>query len=181
MGAISTRASLRHGQAEAGEAEQAFKELSAWMISKQAGSMALHEVEGIEEEQIREVARLLLQEHINTRGHGAVGHAVRRADGKMLTEHRVRQRGYVSIFGKVKIERVAYGAQGVRSIMPVDEQMNLPQRSYSYELKNRVTRQGALGAFETARGTIGEFTGVDIPKRMVEALAIDAAQDVEPF
>ncbi len=181
MGAISTRASFRQGQAEAGEAEQAFEELSAWMVSKQAGSMALHEVEGIEEERIREVARLLLQEHINTRGHGAVGHGVRRADGKMLTEHRVRQRGYVSIFGKVKIERVAYGAQGAHSIMPLDEQMNLPQRSYSYELQKRVTRQGALGPFETARGPIGEFTGVDIPKRMVEALAIDAAQEVEPF
>jgi hypothetical protein len=151
------------------------------MASKPARSLPLHEVERIEEEQIREVARLLLQEHINARGHGGVGHSVKRAEGQMLTEHRLRERSYVSIFGKVKIQRLAYGAQGACSIIPLDEQMNLPERSYSYEVQKRVTRQGALGPFEAARETIEELTGVGISKRMVEALEIDVAQDVEPF
>jgi hypothetical protein len=181
MGAISTRAISTHVGREAGEAEQAFEELVSWMTSKQARSMPLHEVERIEEEQIREVARLLLQEHINARGHGGVGHGVKRADGNILTEHRLRERDYVSIFGKVKIERLAYGAAGARSILPLDEQMNLPQRSYSYELQKRVTRQGALGPFEVARETVEEWSGMGVPKRMVEALVIDGAQDVEPF
>lgn len=181
MGAITTRAISTHVRREAGEAEQAFEELVSWMTSKQARLLPLHEVERIEEEQIREVARLLLQEHLNARGHGGVGHGVKRADGNILTEHRLRERDYVSIFGKVKIERLAYGAAGARSILPLDEQMNLPQRSYSYELQKRVTRQGALGPFEAARETIEEWSGVGVPKRMVEALALDAAQDVEPF
>src|SRR5262249_26337818 len=181
MGASSTRAISPHVQEEAGEAEQAFEELVSWMRGKQARSLPLHEVEWNEEEQIREVARRLLQEHINARGHGAVGHAVKREDGQRLTEHRLRERRYVSIFGTVKIHRLAYGAAGLHSIMPLDEQMNLPQRSYSYELQKRVTRQGALGPFAAARETVAEWSGVGVPKRMVEALAIEAAQDVEAF
>jgi hypothetical protein len=181
MGASSTRAIAPHGREQVGAAEQAFEELVAWMRSKPARTLPLHEVEQREEEQIREVARLLLQEHINARGQGAVGHAVKRADGQRLTEHRLRERGYVSIFGKVKIRRLAYGASGARSLMPLDEQLNLPERSYSYELQKRVTRQAALGPFAAARETVKEWSGVGVPKRMVEALAIDAAQDVEHF
>ena len=131
MGASSTRAIARHVGEEAGEAEQAFAELVSWMRSKQTRALPLHEVERSEEEQIREVARLLLQEHINARGHGAVGHAVKQAEGQRLAEHRLRERGYVSIFGKVQIHRLAYGAAGTRSIVPLDKQLNLPQRSYT--------------------------------------------------
>jgi hypothetical protein len=87
----------------------------------------------------------------------------------------------VSIFGKVQIHRLAYGAAGTRSIVPLDEQLNLPQRSYSYELQKRVRRQGALGPFAAARQTVAEGSGVAVPKRMVEALAMDAAQDVAAF
>jgi hypothetical protein len=98
-----------------------------------------------------------------------------------LTEPRLRERRYVSIFGQVQIHRLAYGAAGTRALMPLDEQLNLPQRSYSYELQKRITRQGALGPFAAARETVVEWSGVDVPKRMVETLAVDAVQDVEAF
>ena len=181
MEAISIRAMVPQGGKDPAEAERAFERLVGWMASRQARALPLHEVERREEAQIREVARLLLQEHLNARGQGAVGHGVKRATGELLTEHRVRERGYVSIFGKVTIRRVAYGAEGGRSLMPLDEQLNLPQRSYSYELQKRVTRQAALGPFATARATLTEWSGVSLPKRMVETLAVEAAQDVAQF
>jgi hypothetical protein len=181
MEAISIRALAPQGGRETAEAERAFERLMGWMASKQACALPLHEVERREEEQIREVARLLLQEHINGRGQGVVGHGVKRVTGELLTEHRLRERGYVSIFGKVTIRRVAYGAEGVRSLMPLDEQLNLPQRSYSYELQKRVTRQAALGPFAAACATLTEWSGVSLPKRTVEALAVEAAQDVTQF
>ncbi len=129
MEAISIRAMAPQGGQDTAEAERAFERLVGWMVSKQARALPLHEIERREEEQIREVARLLLQEHINARGQGAVGHGVKRVTGELLTEHRLRERGYVSIFGKVTIRRVAYGAEGGRSLMPLDGQLNLPQRS----------------------------------------------------
>ena len=101
MGAISIRAIAPQGGKDTAEAERAFERLVGWMASKRARALPLHEVERREEEQIREVARLLLQEHIDARGQGAVGHGVKRATGELLTEHRLRERGYVSIFGKV--------------------------------------------------------------------------------
>jgi hypothetical protein len=87
----------------------------------------------------------------------------------------------VSIFSKVQSRRVAYGAEGGRSLVPLNEQLNLPQRSYSYELQKRVTRQAALGPFAAARATLAEWRGVSMPKRRVEALAVEAAQDVAQF
>jgi hypothetical protein len=181
MGAISTRAIARHMGKEATEAEQAFAGLMSWMTSPQACTLPLHEVERWEEEKIREGARLLLQEHIDARGPGAGGHGVKRAHGQLLTAHRLRERGYGSIFGTVKIRRVAYGAQGTESVMPLDEQLNLPQRSYSYEVQKRVTRQAVLGPFAAARDTLEELKGIGVPKRRVEAVAIETARDVAPF
>lgn len=181
MRASTTRAIAPHGREEAGEAEQTFAELVSWMRSKAARALPLHDLERLEEARIREVARQLLQEHIKARGQGAVGHALKRADGQRLTEHRLRKRRYVSIFGPVQIHRLAYGAEGTPAIVPLDTQLNLPQRSYSYELQKRVTRQGALGPFAAARETVAEWSGVEVPKRRVEVLAVDAAQDVEAF
>jgi hypothetical protein len=181
MRASTTRAIAPHVREEAGEAEQTFAELVSWMRSKPTRALPLHDVERLEEERIREVARQLLQEHINARGHGAVGHALKRADGQRLTAPRLRERRYVSIFGPVQIHRWAYGAAGTRAIAPLDKQMNLPQRSYSYELQKRVTRQGALGPFAAARETVAEWSGVEVPKRRVEALAVEAAQDGATF
>jgi hypothetical protein len=180
MEAISIRAIAPQGGKDTAEAERAFERLVGWRASKRARALALHEVERREEEQLREVARLL-QEHINARGQGAVGHGIKRVTGELLTEHRVQERGYVSIFGKVTIRRVAYGAEGGRSLMPLDEQLNLPQRSYSYELQKRVTRQVALGPVAAARETLTEWSGVSLPKRRVEARAVEAAQDGAQF
>ena len=159
MRASSTRAIAPHGREEAGEAEQTLAELVSWMRSKAARALPLHDVERLEEARIREVARQLLRDHIKARGQGAVGHALKRADGQRLTEHRLRERWYVSIFGQVQIHRLAYGAAGTPAIAPLDTQLNLPQRSYSYELQKRVTRQGALGPFAAARETVAEWSG----------------------
>ena len=90
---------------------------------------------------------------------------MKRADGQRLTEHRLRERSYVSIFGQVQIHRLAYGAAGTRATVPLDEQLNLPQRSYSYELQKRVTRQGALGPFAAAALTFRWLlSGSDAPE-----------------
>ena len=125
MGAISIRAIVPQGGRDTAEAERAFERLVGWMVSKQARALPLHEVERREEEQIREVARLLLQEHIIARGQGVVGYGIKWVTEELLTEHRLRERGYGSIFGKVTIRRVVYGAEGGRSLMPLDEQLNL--------------------------------------------------------
>ena len=110
-----------------------------------------------------------------------MGPALKRADGHRLTEPWLRERRYVAIFGQGQIHRLAYGAAGTRAIAPLDKQLNLPQRSYSYELQKRVTRQGAVGPFAAAREPVAAWSGVEVPKRRVEALAVEAAQDVATF
>jgi len=68
MRAITTTALSTHLGRETGEAKRAFEELVGWMASPQARWLPLPEAARIEEEQIGEVAQLLLQEPINARG-----------------------------------------------------------------------------------------------------------------
>jgi hypothetical protein len=74
------------------------------------------------------------------RGPGDVGPAVTRADGLLLPrEQKLRGRDYFSIFGKFKVARTCYRAPGEPGIFPLDAQVNLPERCYSYFLQEWIT------------------------------------------
>ena len=62
-----------HRIAEAPMAASAFWDLVTWILGCDAASRSLHGVETETSDRIREVARLLLQEHVESRGTGDVG------------------------------------------------------------------------------------------------------------
>ena len=67
------------------------------------------EVEAYLESDGRELLRLLLQEHLDSRGSGRVGETVCGADGIVRTHKRdYMPKGYQSVFGKVGVERTGY-------------------------------------------------------------------------
>jgi len=57
-----------HLVAEEPITSRAFSDLRTWILGGEAASSSLHEVETETNARIREVARLLLQEHIESRG-----------------------------------------------------------------------------------------------------------------
>jgi hypothetical protein len=140
------------------------------------------EVEAYLEEDGRELLRLLLQEHLASRGSGWVGEAVCGADGVVRPHKRDHlERGYQSVFGRVQVERTGYGQRGVASLFPLDAQLNLPAQSYSHRLQQRVARQAAKESFEEVVKDIEVETGVHLGKRQVEAIVSTAAPDFEAF
>ncbi len=140
-----------------------------------------------EETRGRELLRLLLQAHINDRGHGDVGPAVellQSEHGKRPLLHRqkgLRRRSILTIFGKVYVERVRYSCRRGRCIHPLDAKFQLPGRSYSYELQSRLVKRTVQGPFDEAVESIQELTEVRIPKRSAENLLLDACFDFESF
>jgi hypothetical protein len=98
-----------------------------------------------------------------------------------LTHKRAHTRVLVTIFGPVKLTRTAYSARGQHSIHPLDRELQLPARSYSYELSRRLCKGAVLGPFEEALAVIEELTGVKVPKRSAQQIVLESAVDFDAF
>ncbi len=90
-------------------ARRQFSALEAWLSSPQTGQLPLHAIECAQEPQGRELQRLLLEAHLQQRGNGDLGPALRlrQAAGEQLYTHRrIRERRLKTVFGPVRIARM---------------------------------------------------------------------------
>ena len=161
-----------------------FALLEAWLASTPALKLPLHQIESQQQTKGREVQRLLLQAHLQLRGDGDVGPALRlqQAAGEVLYTHRrLGARSLKTIFGPVEIVRMGYSRAGAPSIYPLDQTLALPARSFSYELQRRLVKAAVQSPFQESVAAIADLTGVSVPKRSLEEMLRDAAQDFDAF
>jgi hypothetical protein len=174
-------AALAHGPASGLEA---FWELERFLSDAAEAHLTLAELERGSERRGRALLALSLQAHLDGRGDGDVGEAllVDGPDGPIRLAHkRLHTRGLHTIFGEVHLTRVGYRARGRSSIHPLDQELGLPARSYSYELCRRLIKGAVLGPFEEALALICDLTGVQVPKRSAQQIVLEAAADFEDF
>ena len=161
-----------------------FALLEAWLASTPALKLPLHQIESQQQTKGREVQRLLLQAHLQLRGDGDVGPALRlqQAAGEVLYTHRrLSARSLKTIFGPVEIVRMGYSRAGAPSIYPLDQTLALPARSFSYELQRRLVKAAVQSPFQESVAAIADLTGVSVPKRSLEEMLREAAQDFDAF
>ena len=127
----------------------------------------------------------MLQAHMEVRGRGEKGPFIDVFNGEddpiVLSHRRVHDRRLVSLFGEVKVFRMGYGRKGEESIHPLDEELELPGRSFSYELTRRLVKKTVQGPFDEAIEGVKEITGVEVPKRSGEQILLDSAFDFDAF
>ena len=130
-----------------------------------------------------EVLRLLFQDHLDLRAdreerlEEVVG-----ADGITRTyAEEDHQRPLVTIFGEVRVARLAYRRKTAPNLHPADAGLNLPGEVYSHGLRQRAATEAARGSFDEAVAAINRTTAAKIPKRQVEALTQAAVVDFEAF
>jgi hypothetical protein len=166
-------------------ARQEFARLERWLFSAPALRLPLHHVEPQQEIKGRQVQRLLLQAHIQARGQGDVGRALLVREGNqpiLYTHRRIRPRLLKTIFGSITLTRMAYSRRGgPHSIYPLDEMLQLPSRSFSYELQKRAIKAAVQGPFQESLASIAQVTGLSIPKRSLAEILVEAAQDFDTF
>lgn len=165
-------------------ARQEFSSLEAWLSAPPTLQLPLHQIECQQEHKGRELQRLLLQTHIQQRGNGDVGPALRVNQGTgptVYSHHRLHSRRLKTIFGPVEITRLGYSRAGAVSIHPLDEALQLPARSFSYELQKRMVKAAVQGTFREARERIAEISGAPVPTRSIEEVIQDAAADFDAF
>ena len=164
---------------------EAFRDLERWLGSESSHCLGLLAVKRETEGRGQEVLRLLLQEHIDRRGAGDVGAALRVSapgGGPLLYTHRrLYTRRLITIFGEVSITRMGYGRRGQRWIHPLDAELQLPERVYSYEIQRRLVKAAVQGPFDEAIGLLADLNGIEVPKRSAEQIVLDASVDFEAF
>ena len=166
------------------QARQQFAHLEEWLSSPHTLQLPLHQIECQQEHQGRELQRLLLQSHIQQRGNGDVGAALRVIQGgepTLYSHRRLHTRWLKTIFGPVQITRMSYSREGAASIHPLDEALQLPARSFSYELQKRLVKAAVQGTFRETRERIAEITGAPVFPLSIEEVIPDAATDFDAF
>jgi hypothetical protein len=167
--------------ASTADADSAYSGLKGYLCAEEAAGMSHSDLEREIEAQVRELARRLLQEHLDGRGPGEAVAEVVGADGVERAGARLQRRELQTVFGTVVVERLGYGAAGVESLHPKDAALNLPEESYSLEVRRRVATEVARGSFDEAVDAVKRSTGAHVPKRQAEQLAARAAQDFDAF
>ncbi len=164
------------------QARQEFEHIVDYLDSRETSAMTHSELERALEKKGRELMRKLLQEHLDNRSPGQCDDPpVEGADGVVRSRVRLQERELETVFGTVLVERAGYGQQGVKSLHPLDAELNLPDERYSLEMRRRVAEEAAKSSFDETLESIGKNTGGHVPKRQIEELVKRAAVDFDAF
>ena len=91
------------------EARDLFSSLECWLCSAPALTLPLHLVEQQQQIKGRQVQRLLLQAHVQQRGIGDVGPALKvlqASSCSLFTHRRLQRRTLKTLFGPIHIDRI---------------------------------------------------------------------------
>jgi len=111
-------------------------------VTREALSLELHCVERELFRILLRLGRILLELFLRSVGTGHVGLTATMENGSVLRYRRGSPRKYLSIFGEVTIVRAYYLKDGAKGVFPLDAQLNLPKRKYSYLLQKWMTLWG---------------------------------------
>ena len=110
------------------------------------------------------------------------GPAVTRADGILLPrEPKLRGRDYCSLFGKFTVARTCYRTPGEPGIFPLDAQVNLPTRCYSYFLQEWMTVFAVEHPFKESASWFEQLFALEVAESAVMAVTKEAPEDYEAF
>ncbi len=161
--------------------DEKYSELTKSLLSKKIYSMRHSELEKFVSVEGRELMRRLFEEHLKTRGLGDVGKSIIGSDGVARNYRQISQRILITVFGKIKIERLGYSKPGKSSIFPLDSDLNLPADAYSHGIRRFIAYESSGSSFSEVVDSVARNTGITIHKRQVEGLSQKSAQDFDNY
>jgi hypothetical protein len=163
------------------EGEQALQALIMF-ARETAGKLEAHEAEKGIFKRLLPIVLAAMKLYFAQRGTGDVGPAVTRADGVLLPrEQKLRGRDYFSFFGKFTVPRTCYRTPAEPGIFPLDAQVNLPERCYSYFLQEWMTLFAVEHPFKESAGFFAQLFELEVAESVVMEVAKEAPQDYEDF
>mgnify|MGYP001829259790 FL=1 len=130
---------------------------------------------------VMEVGRAALEEFVAVKGTGYAGREIVDAQGNRCPYVRDRSCAYRSIFGTIRVRRAYYHATGSCGIFPLDGELNLPERGYSYLVQEFSSRLAVTTSYENAQEILRSFFPVTMPIRSLESIVGDVCDEVDRF
>jgi len=140
-------------------------------------SMEIGEVERSLLAMLMRIGREALIAYLDEKGSGYQGREIVNAQGATLPYVRDRKCAYRSIFGVVEINRAYYQAKGTPGVFPLEGEINLPERGYSYFLQEISSKLAVNGSYEKACEVFSDIFPLDIPIRSLERIVGDTCED----
>lgn len=159
--------------------EEVFKDILDFIAG--SGSEEPHRVERELFKKLIKLGRNALQAYFDNCGTGDAGKNIAMGDGVVLKRNRRRAIDYISIFGKVEISRFYYWSKGAPGICPLDSELNLPDRAYSYHLQEIVTFFDVRNTYDESAKTLEKLFGLKISPRSIMDILQDVSREVEDF
>jgi hypothetical protein len=166
-----------------GQSHEVFEGLLTALADPQTGQLPHAAVEERLAEGGRELLRTLFQDHLDLRAHREVRREAVVGGDEVVRTHVERRhtRALTTIFGEVKVERLADRARGASNLYPADAVLNLPEEKHSHGLRRLAASEAARGSFDDGVAAITRATGIRMGKRQEEQLAAAAALDIPGF
>ena len=134
-------------------------------------------IDTVEREVFRQLLGLghtLLSAFVTAQGDGDLGPQAETPEGRTVRRLPERHdRRYVSIFGELTIDRVAYGTREGQRIerVPLDERLALPEGEFSYVLEDWGQRLCLKGSFAEAGQSLEMLLGLRVGSRALEQMS----------
>jgi len=144
-------------------------------------SMEISEVERSLLSMLMRVGRQALISYLDGKGAGYQGEEIVNAQGERLPYVRDRKCAYRSVFGSIEINRAYYQAKGAEGVFPLEGEINLPARGYSYFLQEISSKLAVNGSYEKASEVFADIFPLDIPIRSLERIVGDTCEDVSRY
>ena len=149
-----------------------FQQISEYVRGK-ALDQDLYSVEKELFERMLMLGRAFLSEVIARHGTGKADGPVQVGD-EVLPYHLDKEKTYLSIFGEVEINRAYYWRKGEKGYFPLEAELNLPDRRYSYLLDKWVQSTIVEETYEKAVGRFAELLDIPVSKLGQETVAREA-------
>lgn len=167
----------------------AFETLKCTLSGSHASGWTHAELEEHLDAAGRELLRQLLQDHLDLRAKREEDQVRARGGPPVVgPEGRVRpwrepghSRWLASVFGMVRVTRVAYRGQGVGNVHPADAVLSLPAGRHSTGLRRLAVTEAVRGSFDQAHDAVTRRCGNMLGKRRLEELTVAAAVDIDDF
>jgi hypothetical protein len=149
---------------------------------EQAGTLEAHEAKKGIFKRLLSIGLAAMKLYFAQRGTGDVGAAITRADSVLLPrEKQLRGRDYCSLFGTFAVPRPCYRTPGEPGIGPLDAQVNLPERCYSYVMQEWMTLFEVKPPIRDSAGLFAQLFDRDVADSVLMDVAQEAPQDYEGF
>lgn len=171
------------------DSEACFKGILEY-VQEEGKAQSLDEVEKEIFSKLLELGQQLMKVFIANQDKGYIGSTttvMENGDSKDETEavtlnyHDDRSIEHLSIFGAIEIKRSYYYRKGYGGICPLDEQLNLPERKYSYLLQRWLSAFCVKGTYDEAIKELEELLGVSVPKRSIQIIMQEVSEKTEGF